>query len=231
MLAMHSLCVGGGRSGERSNRCSCPDTDAILLSLVAVQQSEHRRPPLRPPPSARRLRAPTSRPSAPGGCNGDALVPGLLPLGSQRRKGTRQLVAKATREEVVDAIAHHLTASSYHYMSPADAMDLAESDEWVHEHEGDFEGSAVESTTEYPERERAPRPPDRPPPSMGLTSIKGGPKGGASLELSGPIGSRGAIARRRNRSRELRSPRRAPDVILRVGEVQQVRRGVVWVFH
>lgn len=163
---------------------------------------------------------------------------GFCPFGSQCRKGsTKQLIAAATREECVLGIAHHLNASSYHYMSWSDANAAADDDEFILQHDGDFD----EGSDEVPAEE--PVEPANPP---GTTSIKGSGRaasgsgisrggssavargGSSALATARPIGQRSGTVALRSRSvrSPSRSPRLAPDVILRVGEVQQVRRGL-----
>ena len=159
---------------------------------------------------------------------------GFCPLGSKCRRGsTKQLIAAASREECVQGIAHHLNASSYHYLSWSDANAAADDDAFILEHEGDLN----EGEEEVPAEE--PIEPSNPP---GTTSIKGSGRVSSGSGLSRGGSSTVAVARPRSggeaigrcavalRSQSVRSPsrspRRAPDVVLRVGEVQQVRRGL-----
>ena len=159
---------------------------------------------------------------------------GFCPLGSKCRKGsTKQLVAAASREECVLGIAHHLNASSYHYLGWSEATAAADDDDVILQHDSDLDQGEEEVPAEEPIEPANP---------SGMTSIKGGGRASSGSGLSrggssavamarprsgGEVGGRGAIALRSRSVRSpSRSPRLAPDVVLRVGEVQQVRRGL-----
>ena len=146
---------------------------------------------------------------------------GYCPHGGSCKKGNKTVCCKSSRQAVVHSLASHLANSPYHNLKWENAIALADNDEFVVEVQAEegAEGEVVaaEEPDQHGEEQMEPT----------ITyAEKGSGKGKSSSSSSTTrplVPAHWLVQRPRSPQPRSRSPRRdQPDVVLRIGEVQQV---------